>query len=108
MTPPVNNLFDHPPDTSSHEEVRSLMSSNNVRIEHIVSNGQGSPEDFWYDQPEGEWVLLLKGTAVLEWAAGSTLKLKAGDYLVIPAHMKHRVDQCSLDAVWVVVHYGSE
>ncbi|HOD43146.1 MAG TPA: hypothetical protein PKL57_21545, partial [Candidatus Wallbacteria bacterium] len=49
-----------------------------VRIERILSAGQASPEGFWYDQPENEWVLLVQGEARLAFDDGSSLVLKAG------------------------------
>jgi len=33
-----------------------------------------------------------------------SLNLKAGDYLLIPAHEKHRVASCSQDARWLALH----
>jgi hypothetical protein len=32
-------------------------------VERIVSLGQVSPPGFWYDQAEGEWVLVLASAA---------------------------------------------
>jgi cupin 2 domain-containing protein len=37
-------------------------------LERIVSFGQASPPGFWYDQPQVEWVLLLKGAALHRFA----------------------------------------
>jgi hypothetical protein len=34
-----------------------------LRVERIVSLGQASAPGFWYDQAEGEWVLVLAGAA---------------------------------------------
>ena len=34
-----------------------------IRIERIVSRGHTSPPDFWYDQPQAEWVIVLAGSA---------------------------------------------
>jgi len=82
-----------------------LAETESVRIECIVSNGQSSPEGFWYDQTENEWVLLLKGAASLKYADGSVAAMKPGDHLRIPAHTRHRVESVSEDAVWLAVHY---
>ena len=57
------NLLHPLPDTSSVECVDALMSRPGLRVERIVSLGQASPPGFWYDQEEGEWVLLLAGAA---------------------------------------------
>jgi len=100
----MKNLFDHLP-CEKKEEFLTLLESESVRIERIVSNGQSSPEDFWYDQSEHEWVLLLKGAAHLKYGDGSTVALRAGDHLHIPARTRHRVESVSPDAIWLAVHY---
>ena len=76
------------------EEVfETLVSSDCVRIERIVSDGHASPEGFWYDQVESEWVLLLKGSAVLRIdGKDEPVFLKPGDWIDIPAHARHRVE----------------
>ena len=47
------------------EMVDVLLRQASLRIERIVSRGQYSAPDFWYDQAEGEWVLVLRGAARL-------------------------------------------
>ena len=75
------------------------------RIERIVSEGHVSPEGFWYDQGEPEWVALLQGTAELEFEDGRRHPMGAGDWLTIPAHERHRVAHTSSDppCVWLAV-----
>ena len=73
-----------------------------ARMERIVSRGQASPPDFWYDQNEDEWVMLMTGTATVAFA-DRRVKLCAGDWLRIPAHCRHRVASTSEDAVWLAV-----
>ena len=53
-----------------------------------------------------EWVILLPGEASLAYADGSKIKLTAGDYLLIPAHQKHRVEYTSSEppCIWLAVH----
>ena len=87
------------------EIIEELCASPAVRIERIVSHGQPSPPGFWYDQNTEEWVLLVQGTATLELENGASERLVTGDYLRIPAHLKHRVAEVSQDAVWLAVHY---
>jgi len=106
MNPPVNNLFANLPAAADGEAVLPLVEIGHARVERIVSNGLASPPDFWYDQPEDEWVLLLQGTASLEFAEGDAVQLKAGDYLLIPSHAKHRVAATSSHAIWLAVHGG--
>jgi len=106
VTPPIKNLLENSRPSSADEDFLTLVQAANVRVERIVSNGQSSPRDFWYDQPEKEWVLLLKGTAILQFEKNGTVSLKAGDYLLIASHIKHRVEAASSDAVWLAVHFG--
>ncbi len=62
------NLFAPLPDARAAEVVDTLLSRPGIRIERIVSLGQASPPGFWYDQDEGEWVVLLAGAARLRFA----------------------------------------
>lgn len=101
------SLFHPLPERGAAEHFSELMHTPNVRIERIVSHGQSSPAEFWYDQDEGEWVMLLQGYAVLAFADGSEVELKAGDYLHLPAHCRHRVAMTAADqpTVWLAVFY---
>jgi cupin 2 domain-containing protein len=104
----LSNLFSNIPQHLPQEIVEILAGSGSVRIERIVSHGQCSPPDFWYDQDQHEWVILLKGAASLRIAGeDEPLALAAGDYLNIPAHVKHRVESTSAteDTVWLAVFY---
>ena len=101
------NFFSNLPAAALPEElIESVFQKGNVRIERIVSTGQSSPPSFWYDQPEGEWVILLRGEAMLEFADSPQLRrLMPGDYLYIPPHRKHRVFATSekKTTVWLAV-----
>jgi hypothetical protein len=55
------NIFDDLPQHLPKELVQTLIRAADVRIERIVSHGHASPADFWYDQPQHEWVIVLKG-----------------------------------------------
>ncbi len=57
----ADNLFSDIPDCLTEELVTILAENQHVRIERIVSNGHSSPNGFWYDQEEFEWVIVLKG-----------------------------------------------
>ena len=48
------------------EDFTDLFCSSHLRIERIVSHGHHSPPDFWYDQEETEWVILMEGEATME------------------------------------------
>jgi cupin 2 domain-containing protein len=85
----------------------TLLDAPGVRIERIISHGHASPENFWYDQPRHEWVVVLKGAARLRFE-DETIELQPGDFLNIPAHKKHRVEWTTPDAptIWLAVHYS--
>ena len=73
-----------------------------ARVERIVSRGEASPPDFWYDQGEDEWVMLMAGTATVAFE-DRRMRLRSGDWLLIPAHCRHRVASVSEGAVWLAV-----
>lgn len=100
------NFFSDIPEFLSEELMQTITTSAEMRIERIVSQGQNSPENFWYDQPENEWVIVLAGSAVLEFV-DEEIKLCMGDYLLIPAHKKHRVKWTDPDqqTIWLAVFY---
>ena len=91
--------------SSSEEQFETLARSGDVRIERIVSRGQRSKPDFWYDQTEDEFVLLVSGAARLMFGDGTVCELRAGDWVNIPAHVRHRVDFTDETActVWLAV-----
>jgi len=93
--------------TRNEEMIAPILQGMRFRVEHIASFGHPSPPDFWYDQDLPEWVALLQGTASIEFEEG-TLDLKAGDYLIIPQHLKHRVPATSADASWLAIHFEPE
>ena len=53
------------PVALQEELIETLLSTPEVRIERIVSLGHSSPEGFWYDQEQNEWILLVQGAARL-------------------------------------------
>jgi len=100
------NLYaDLLPDAGA-EQFAELLSRPGLRIERIVSTGQASPPGFWYDQPQAEWVLLLQGEASLAFEDEPAPRLlKAGDFVDIAAHRRHRVESTAVPTVWLAVHY---
>ena len=100
------NVFDAMPDASAAEQFIELLSRPGLRIERIVSSGQASPPGFWYDQPQAEWVLLLQGEAQLAFEDEPAPRLlRAGDFLDIAPHRRHRVESTAALTVWLAVHY---
>jgi cupin 2 domain-containing protein len=100
------NVFASLPKAADRELVEALVDDPAVRIERIVSTGQVTPEGYWYDQSDDEFVLLLSGAAVLHFEADDRrITLAAGDWVEIPADVRHRVDWTNPDAptVWLAV-----
>ena len=103
----MTNIFNNIPSDLSEEVFEKLAGNSKVTIERIVSNGHKSPDDFWYDQTQNEWVMVLKGRAKLAFEDGRIIELAQGDYCDIPAHQKHRVvwTQENTETVWLAVFY---
>ena len=102
----MGNLFRDVPSSMPAELTEVLATSDSIRIERIVSTGHRSPDGFWYDQDENEWVVILEGAAELLFHGESQpVRLEKGDYMDIPAHRKHRVEWTSpMEAtIWLAV-----
>lgn len=112
----VANLFRSIPPDLPEELVEVLAEGKgHLRIVRLVSQGHASPDGFWYDQEENEWVVLLKGSAVMSFenpVSGEVdaIPLAPGDWIEIPAHAKHRVESTSPEdnTVWLAVHWDEE
>lgn len=106
------NVFTDFPDAAKQavsETFEDLISQRNVRIERIISTGQSSPPDFWYCQPQSEWVVVIKGSAGLQFENETDIReLHAGDYINIPALCRHRIAWTApnVPTIWLAVHYG--
>ena len=87
------------------ETFAALVAGKDFELEEIVSRGAASPEGFWYDQERSEWVLLVQGEATLRFEGDEIVELRAGDHLLIPAGVRHRVERTSVDAVWLALHF---
>lgn len=104
---PIQNLYDDIPESLNQELQETLATGAELRIERIVSRGQSSPAQGWYDQDSDEWVVLLQGKAVIGYPNDQAVTLTAGDYLNIPAHCRHRVEWTDPEhaTVWLAIHY---
>jgi len=104
----IGNFYAPFPKELPEEVTESLVRSNSIRIERIISKGHCSTPDFWYDQAENEWVLLMKGAARLKFHKNNEiLHLAPGMYINIPAHEKHRVEWTTdqEETIWLAVFY---
>lgn len=100
------NIFEKIKIDKKDEQFLEIFKNDKIKIEKIVSNGQKSPQNFWYEQEKSEYILLLSGYAILEFE-DFEIELKKGDCLNIDAFLKHRVKFTSLDepTIWFAVFY---
>ena len=101
------NLFAGIAEHVPQEIFETLLETDNFRIERIVSQGQSTPKGTWLEQKQDEWVLLLRGAAILFFKSDkSTLNMKPGNHVHIPANCKHRVEWTDQNTktVWLAVH----
>lgn len=104
-----SNVYDNIPEEIPEELFEVLARGRHVQIERIVSRGHGSAPGFWYDQDTAEYILLLKGRAGLRFDGEKDIRvMKPGDWLIIEAHRKHRVEWTDprQETIWLAVHYG--
>ncbi len=104
----VGSLFEGIPVQLPQELIETIYSRERVKIERIVSEGHTSPKGFWYDQKWNEFVVVVRGSAGLKIEGHDDIVvLKAGDYLNIASHVKHRVEwtDASCKTIWLAVHY---
>ena len=101
------NIFEQIPENLKDELFEDIIKTDNLKIERIISYGQTSPKSGWYEQKENEWVIVLKGEAILSFESSDDIKLNAGDYISIPAFQKHKVSWTLPDAetIWLAIHY---
>jgi uncharacterized protein (DUF924 family)/quercetin dioxygenase-like cupin family protein len=104
----TGNLFAGVPARRDAERFDTLVEAKGLRLERIVSTGQTTPPGEWFDQDRDEWVVLLAGAAELLFEGeGGPRTLAPGDWLRIPAHVRHRVARTDPDrpTVWLALHY---
>ena len=105
----IRNVFSAIDRDSPDELFETLLQIPGAKLERIVSTGQSTPPGEWYDQADAEWVVLLSGAARLRFEPpAAEHELHPGDYLLIPAHCRHRVEWTSPNepAVWLALHFS--
>lgn len=102
----LENIFGAIPDNLDTEVFEDVFTSSHIRVERIISKGQSTPAESWYDQDEHEWVMVVEGKAILEFENG-LVTLNKGDYVNIPAHCRHKVHWTDPDQVtiWLAIFY---
>ncbi|MDD5577726.1 MAG: cupin domain-containing protein [Methylobacter sp.] len=106
MEPVIANIYTHIPEQLPEEMFECLLKSDQVIIERIISKGHITARGHWYDQEWDEWILVLQGKATLMYENDNRLiTLVPGDYVLIPAHTRHRVvwTQPDLATLWLAV-----
>jgi cupin 2 domain-containing protein len=103
----IANIFEDIPNELKEEIIQNILVTDNFRIERIVSECHATPPEYWYDQATNEFVLLISGSAGIMFEDRKIRKLRPGDYLIIEAHKKHRVEWTDLNikTVWLTIHY---
>ena len=104
----VINLFSEIPNGLRDEISETVLKTDCLTLERIISSGQATPPGQWYDQPKDEWVILLKGSAGLLFEGKEEMVvLHPGDYVHILAHQRHRVEWTDgkQKTVWLALHY---
>ena len=101
------NIYDKIPSELSNELFEIIAKKDSLKIERIISKGHTTPKEKWYDQKFNEFVILIQGSAIISFEDGNNIEMKKGDYINIPKHCKHRVEQTSSnpEAIWLAVHY---
>lgn len=105
----LSNLFANIPQSIDSELFENILRNDQFKLERIVSHGQRTPDGQWYDQERDEWVILLKGRAeLLIENQSEPLKLNPGDYILLPAHVRHRVEWTSEEenTIWLALHFN--
>ena len=104
----IAHLFATRLESKRQEIFETLLETDRFRLERIISTGQATPAGQWYDQERNEWVALLSGSAGLLFDGEREPRvMKSGDHLIIPAHVRHRVEWTDPDheTVWLALHY---
>ena len=103
----MSNLFSNIPADLPVELIETLLTAESIRVERIISHGHASPDGFWYDQDQHEWIVVLKGAGRIRFD-DQEVEMQPGDFINIPAHKRHRVEWTTPDepTIWLAVHYG--
>jgi cupin 2 domain-containing protein len=105
------NLLSGPCPAEGSERIDPLASGAGWRLERIHSCLASSPEGFWYDQREHEWLVVLRGSAQLHFADEAKVRdLCVGDSLLITPHRRHRVVATDPHpgTLWLALFWGAD
>ncbi|MDA0216110.1 MAG: Nif11 domain/cupin domain-containing protein [Cyanobacteria bacterium] len=108
-TPNPSNLLSQACPAAGEERSEVLLKLPSWRLERIHSCQASSPPDFWYDQAEHEWVVLLQGSAQIRFEGEDRPRqLCQGDSLLISAHRRHRLVATDPDpgSIWLALFWS--
>ena len=111
MAPTVQDMFVDVPGTLPEGRFEELIRGGQFRLERIISTGHVTPAGQWYDQEHDEWVVVLRGAARLRFEHEAELvSLRPGDYVLIPAHCRHRVEWTDPEepTIWLALHFAGQ
>ena len=94
------NIFDYI-EPKKGEVFTPLFEHKNIKINRIVSSRE--VEDKEYIQDEDEWLVLVKGEAILL-LDKKEKKLLKGETLFIPAKVPHQVLYTKQNTLWITIH----
>lgn len=106
---PETNLLAGALPPPGQESTVVLQHGPGWRLERIHSCLARSPEGFWYDQAEHEWLCLLQGSARLRFAdEPQPRQLCRGDSLYLAPHRRHRLEDSDADpgTVWLALFWA--
>jgi len=104
----TKNFFKQIPADLPEELFDTILSSDSFRLERIISKGHATPKGQWYNQQDNEWVMLLKGSAGLRIEGQDIITMQQGDFILLPAGLKHRVEWTAPDTetIWLALHFS--
>jgi cupin 2 domain-containing protein len=83
------------------EQSEEIARLGGVVVEQILSGVLSASAD--YDQDHDEWVVLLSGGATLQ-VGDDRRDLVAGDWVLLPAQVPHRLLQTMPGTSWLALH----
>lgn len=102
----TDNLLGSSAPPAGEEVVQTLQRGPDWRLQTIHSSDAASPQGFWYDQEEHEWLVVLRGSATIRLEGPEELRdLSVGDSLYLEPHRRHRVERTDPDpgTLWLVL-----
>ncbi|HEY9897979.1 MAG TPA: cupin domain-containing protein [Pantanalinema sp.] len=104
----IKNLLADLPAPAGDEVFEPLVQQADLLLERIVSTGQATPAGDWLEQERHEWVMVVSGRAALRFEGTEAQQvLEPGDYLLIPAGCRHRVEwtDANQPTTWLALHF---